>query len=186
MKNILVVSVIFALLFASCTKDKSTDLFLVKKGQIGLLTDSTQVKDLDMIFANDSVVRYVAGDEFAGSVNSIEVFEKGGKKLLDLSPREALDSTSVISSITIMDSRYKTDKDISTLSSFKAINDSYKISKIDKLIDNSLVISVNEIDATFTIDKNDLPAALRFTTERTIDAIQIPGETRIKYFMIHW
>jgi hypothetical protein len=186
MKNILVVSTICALLFASCAKDNTPDPFLVKKNQIGLLTDSTQVKDLDVIFASDSVVRYVAGDEFTGSVNSIEVFEKGGKKLLDLSPKEALDSTSVISSITILDSRYKTVKEISVLSTFKAINEAYNISKIDKLIDNSLVISVNEINAKFLIDKNDLPTALRFTTERTVDAIQIPGTTKIKYFMLHW
>ena len=31
------------------------------------------------------VVRYIAGDEFTGSVNTIEIFEKGGQKLLDLS-----------------------------------------------------------------------------------------------------
>ena len=131
-------------------------------------------------------MRYIAGDEFAGSVNSIEIFEKGGNKLLDLSPKEALDSTSVISSVTIIDSRYKTDNDISILSSFKDINEAYTISKIDRLIDNSLIISVNEINAAFTIDKNDLPAALRFSSEETVDPIQIPGETKVKYFMLHW
>ncbi len=99
MKNILSVLLICALFLASCEKDKVVNPFLIEKTNIGLLTDSTQVKDLETIFSNDSVVRYIAGDEFTGSVNSIEIFEKGGRKLLDLSPKEALDSTSVISSV---------------------------------------------------------------------------------------
>ncbi|MCA0133787.1 hypothetical protein [Winogradskyella alexanderae] len=186
MKNTYIVLILCALLAVSCSKENAPDPFLISKHQIGLLTDSTQVKELDAIFANDSVVRYVAGDEFAGSVNSIEIFEKGGKKLLDLTPREALDSTSVVSSISILDSRFKTKKDISVTSTFKAINEAYNISKIDRLIDNSLVVSVNEINASFTIDKNDLPTALRFSTETSIDPIQIPGPTKITYFIIHW
>ena len=68
MKKILLVLVICLLLATSCKNEPNP--FLVKKNHIGLLTDSTQVKDLDAIFANDSVVRYIAGDEFTGSVNT--------------------------------------------------------------------------------------------------------------------
>jgi hypothetical protein len=130
-------------------------------------------------------VRYVAGDEFTGSVNIIEIFDKSGKKLLDLSQKEALDSTSVISSVRINDERYKTEKNVSLLSTFKDIKDNYKISKIDNLI-NTVVVSVNEINASFTIDKKELPSSLRFDMEATIDPIQIPEKAKIKYFMIHW
>ncbi|MFC0604636.1 hypothetical protein [Winogradskyella pulchriflava] len=185
MKNILYTALIGALLITSCAKEKKINPFLISKTNIGLLTDSTKVKELDSIFANDSVVRYIAGDEFAGSVNTIEVFEKGGKKLLDLSPREALDSTSLISSVRIIDDRYKTKKNISTLSTFKDIKEAYKVSKVDNLI-NSVVVSVNEINATFTIDKKELPASLRFDMDATIDPIQIPEKAKIKFFMIHW
>ena len=185
MKNILSVLLICALFLASCEKDKVVNPFLIEKTNIGLLTDSTQVKDLETIFSNDSVVRYIAGDEFTGSVNSIEIFEKGGRKLLDLSPKEALDSTSVISSVQIIDERYKTKKNITTISTFKELKETYKISKIDNLI-NSVVISVNEINATFTIDKKELPASLRFNMDIAIDAIQIPEKAKIKFFMVHW
>ncbi|WP_299128852.1 hypothetical protein [uncultured Winogradskyella sp.] len=176
---------LFVLIITSCAKDKNPNPFLIEKHHIGLLTDSTQVKDLKSIFINDSVVRYIAGDEFTGSVNSIEVFEKGGRKLLDLSPKEALDSTSVISSVRIIDERYKTEKNISALSTFKDVKDAYKISKIDNLI-NSIVISVNEINASFTIDKKELPGSLRFNMDATIDPIQIPEKATIKFFMLHW
>ena len=185
MKNLFFALIICAILFTSCAKDKAPDPFLIEKHHIGLLTDSTKVKELDAIFINDSVVRYTAGDEFAGSVNIIEVFEKGGKKLLDLSPKEALDSTSVISSIRIMDQRYKTEKNISMLSTFKDLKEAYNISKIDNLID-AVVISVNEINASFTIDKKELPSSLRFDTNTSIDPIQIPEKAKIKYFMLHW
>ncbi|WP_299361039.1 hypothetical protein [Winogradskyella sp.] len=185
MKNFLFVLIICAILLSSCAKDKAPDPFLIEKHHIGLLTDSTKVKDLNAVFINDSVVRYIAGDEFAGSVNTIEIFEKGGKKLLDLSPEEALDSTSVISSVRIIDERYKTEKNISKLSTFKDIKEAYKISKIDNLI-NSIVVSVNEINASFTIDKKELPASLRFDMDMSIDPIQIPEKAKIKFFMIHW
>ena len=185
MKKVLIVLFICALLITSCNKNKALDPFLIEKHHIGLLTDSTQVKDLDAVFINDSVVRYIAGDEFTGSVNTIEIFEKGGQKLLDLSPKEALDSTSVISSVRIYDERYRTEKNISTLSTFKDLKAAYKISKIDNLI-NSLRVSVNEINASFTIDKSELPGGLRFDMDATIDAIQIPEKAKIKFFILHW
>jgi hypothetical protein len=185
MKNTICAILICALLLASCAKDTPPNPFLIEKNHIGLLTDSTQVKDLETIFINDSVVRFIAGDEFTGSVNTIEVFEKTGKKLLDLSPKEALDSTSVISSVRIIDERYKTEKNISMLSTFKDINETYKISKIDNLI-NAIVVSVNEINASFTIDKKELPASMRFDMDMTIDPIQIPEKAKIKFFMLHW
>lgn len=185
MKKVLIVLFICTLLITSCAKEKAPDPFLIEKHHIGLLTDSTQIKDLDAVFINDSVVRYIAGDEFTGSVNTIEVFEKGGKKLLDLSPKEALDSTSVISSVRIIDERYRTEKNISALSTFKDLKAAYKISKIDNLI-NSVVVSVNEINASFTIDKKELPGGLRFDMDATIDPIQIPEKAKIKFFMLHW
>lgn len=185
MKNTIFTILIVIMLITSCSKEKPTDPFLIKKHHIGLLTDSTTVKELDAVFSNDSVVRYVAGDEFTGSVNIIEIFDKSGKKLLDLSQKEALDSTSVISSVRINDERYKTEKNVSLLSTFKDIKDNYKISKIDNLI-NTVVVSVNEINASFTIDKKELPSSLRFDMEATIDPIQIPEKAKIKYFMIHW
>lgn len=185
MKNTLFAALICAVLITSCTKNASSDPFLISKTHIGLLTDSTQVKDIDAIFSNDSVVRYIAGDKFIGSMNSIEVYEKGGKKLLDLSPRKDLDSTSVISSVRITDERFKTAKNISTLSTFKDIKTAYKVSKVDNLI-NVIVVSVNEINASFTIDKKELPASLRFDMDLNIDPIQIPEKAKIKFFMVHW
>ena len=68
---------------------------------------------------------------------------------------------------------------------FKDIQDNYKISRIDNLI-NSVVVTVNEINATFTIDKKELPANLGFDMKLKIEATHIPDGAKIKYFFINW
>ena len=172
-----------SLLIVGC--EKPQDPFAVQKQNIGLLTDSTQVKDLEMVFANDSVVKFIGGDEFTGDFNTIDIYEKGGAKLLELTPSQALDSTAIIENVRIMDNRYKTLKNVSLISTFKDISDNYTISRIDNLI-NAVVVSVNEINSAFTIDKKELPANARFDMELNIEVTQIPDTAKIKYFMINW
>lgn len=171
------------LLFINCKKEQSP--FEIGKQHIGFLTDSTQVKDLKTIFANDSIVTFISGDEFTGSKNNIEIFEKGGEKLLTLTPKQALDSTSVIEGVQIIDKRYTTIKSINTLSTFKDISSAYKISKINNLI-NSVLINVNELNASFVIDKKELPANIRFDMDLKIEATHIPDNAKLKYFFINW
>lgn len=184
MKNILS-SIILILIIVSCSTDKSQDPFMVKKHGVGLINDSTQVKDLKDIFANDSISSYKEDDHFTGSINTINIFEKGGNQLMIIRPTEALDSTATISSIQLIDPRYKTEKNISNISTFKDIKDAYKINTISNLI-NSIVISVNSIDATFTIDKKELPGNMRYDLDMKIDPIQIPDGAKVKYFMVHF
>lgn len=172
-----------AAVLTSCKKKQNP--FEISRHHIGLLTDSTEVKDLKHIYANDSIVRFIGGDEFMGTVNNIEIFEKGGTKLLTLMPKHALDSTSTISGIRIIDNRFKTDKNLSSISVFKDIDSHYKISRISNLI-NSIVIIVDEINASFTIDKNELPANLRFDMDLNFESTHIPDQAKIKYFFINW
>ena len=182
MKNLILALIITASI-VSCAKKQ--DPFLIEKHNIGNLTDSTQVRELESIFINDSIVRFVGGDEFTGNINNIDIYDKEGNHLLVLTPNEAMDSTAVIGNIRIIDSRFRTTKDISTLSTFKDIKDSYKINRIDNLI-SSINVNVNEINSYFTIDKKELPANLRFDMKMVIEASQIPDDAKIKYFMINW
>lgn len=183
MHKSLIYIAIVSLLLTSCGENQ--DPFLIQKHNIGSLTDSTQVKDLKSIFEKDSVANYDGTDEFTRNFNNIEIFDKDGKALLSLSPERKGDSTAVVTSVRILDARYKTEKGISTASSFKEIEDAYTISKIDNLI-NSIVISVKEIDASFTIDKKELPSNLRFDRSIAIEASQIPNNAKVKYFFVHW
>lgn len=174
---------ILVTIVTSCNHEQ--DPFEVSKQHIGLLTDSTQVKDLKTIYINDSIVKFIGGDEFTGRINDIKIFKKGGKKLLILTPERAFDSTSVIASIHVIDSLFKTDQGISTLSIFKDITKAYKISKIDNLI-NSVVVHVKVLNASFVIDKKELPANLQFNMDLHFEATHIPDNAKIKYFFLNW
>jgi len=175
--------ILITFLFTSCKNEQNP--FEISNHHIGLLTDSTQVKDLNSVYANDSIVKFIGGDEFTGNINNIEIFEKGGKKLLTLTPKQSLDSTSTVSSIRILDERYKTDKNITLISTFKDIKNNYKVSRISNLI-NSIVIAVDEINANFTIDKKELPANLRFDMDLKFEPTHIPDNAKVKYFFIGW
>lgn len=183
MKNAFLSIILLFLLFVSCKREQNP--FEIGKHHIGLLTDSTKVKDLKTLFINDSIVTFINGDEFTGNKNNIDIFEKGGKHLLSLTPKQALDSTSVIQSIEIIDPRYKTEKNISTASTFKDISGAYKISKINNLI-SSLVLNVNELNASFAIDKKQLPTNLQFDMSLKFESIHIPDDAKMKYFFINW
>lgn len=185
MNKSLITVLLITLTIVGCNTEKKQDPFQIGKQHIGLLTDSTQVKDLDLAFPSDSIVKNIKGDEFTGNSNDIEIYDTSGKQLLTLTPAQSLDSTALIKNIHIKDSRYKTDKNISTLSTFADIKNNYKISGISTLI-NSIVISVNEINASFTIDKKELPANLQFNMNLKIEAVQIPDNAKIKYFMVYW
>lgn len=181
MKKFYITIFLVVLLIFSCKKEQDPNL--IGKQHIGLLTDSTQVKELKAIFSEDSLV--IDNPTKFNNTSSIAIFDKSGKKLLELTPIQASDSTSVIESVQILDSKFKTTKGLNLLSTFKDIDDNYTISSIDNLI-NSVVISVNELNASFTIDKKDMPANTRFDRNLQIEPAMIPDNAKIKYFMIHW
>ena len=181
MKKFYITIFLVVLLIFSCKKEQDPNL--IGKQYIGLLTDSTEVKDLKAIFSEDSLV--IDNPTKFNNTSSIAIFDKSGNKLLELTPIQASDSTSVIESVQILDSKFKTTKGLNLLSTFKDIDNNYTISSIDNLI-NSVVISVNELNASFTIDKKDMPANTRFDRNLQIEPAMIPDNAKIKYFMIHW
>ena len=183
-KKAIIILVIFNLA-TSCQKEIKQDPFEVSKQHIGLLTDSTQVKDLQFVFKNDSIQRYIGGDEFTGNINEIEVYEKGGNKLLVLTPFEALDSTSTIKSVMIVDKRYRTLKGLNCHSTFKEIKDNYTISGIQSTLRN-VIISIDDINVYFTIDKKELPESLRFDMNAKITSDVIPDTAKINNLYLQW
>lgn len=184
MKNFIFFLLSVTIIFNSCSTE--VDQFLITKNSVGLLTDSTQVKDLKLVFPNDSLNKFIGGDEFLGKSNIIKIFEKETKKLLlELTPKEALDSLSTIQNIRIIDSRYKTKKALDKICDFGCISGNYNISSIQNTLRN-LIVSVDEINAYFTIDKSELPESLRYNMNLKIDKVSIPKSAKIKDFFIQW
>jgi len=182
MRNSLFIGLLFGLLVACETK---TDPFAITKNSVGFLTDSTTVNALKVVFVNDSISKYIGGDEFTGSTNTISIYEKGtGKLLLELDPNYALDSLSTIRTVRIMDERFKNKDGLNKLSTFGDLN-KYTISGIQNTL-RSLIISVDEINAYFTLNKSELPEEMRYNMNQKIEAISIPETAKIKDFYLQW
>ncbi|MBW1294912.1 hypothetical protein [Aquimarina litoralis] len=177
--------VLISLSLLSCQKDKKQDPFEVSFNRIGKLTNTIKVSQLDSIYANDSIVRNSGNGSIVDVAKTIEIYEKGGTKLLSLEPREDNNPASSIESIQIIDSRFKTVSGLSIKSVFKDIKDNYNITKINNTL-SSAVIFIDSIQASIAIDKKELPNELKFDTSAKIEASQIPDSAPIKYFIINW
>lgn len=183
MKKTILISLITILLFVQC--EKESNRFLIQKGAIGNLTKSTPIKQIDSIFEQDSIVWLNPINNSLGIQGEIEIFEKGGKKLLLLSPENENDSNSVIINIQVFDDRYKTEQGFNSGSTFKDLKENYKITAIDNAI-NSVVIYLEDSEIFITIDKKQLPENVRYNYTTKIESTQIPLEATFKYFMIAW
>jgi len=181
MKRILFAALIASVLFTSCN---SEDKFAITATQVGPLTKDTQVNELKTLFENDSVVDQNSGLSEELNVNAIEIYEKGGTQLLSLMPvKEGNPKT--IKTVQIFDARYTTEEGINLNSTYKDLTDAYEISRIETLI-SSIVIFVDDINAYFTIDRDELPGELRFNMDTKVTKAEIPNNAKIKYFMIGW
>ncbi len=183
MKKTILISLITILLFVQC--EKESNRFLIQKGAIGNLTKSTPIKQIDSIFEQDSIVWLNPINNSLGIQVEVEIFEKGGKKLLLLSPENENDSNSVIINIQVFDDRYKTEQGFNSGSTFKDLKENYKITAIDNAI-NSVVIYLEDSEIFITIDKKQLPENVRYNYTTKIESTQIPLEATFKYFMIAW
>lgn len=183
MRKSLLLLLLTSSIFISCEQDQ--DPFLITPNSVGRLTKDVQIKDLDSVFAQDSIVKQLSGRELYKSNNEIEIYDTQGKKILLLEPVQAFDSTSTVGFIQVLDPRFKTDKGLNSESTFKDIIENYSISRIENTL-SAAVIFIDDLNIYVTIDKKQLPAELRYDTQKRIQASQIPDDAKIKYFMIDW
>jgi len=169
----------------SCSKEEKQNPFEININSIGLLTNEVSVQQLDSVFANDSISKKNTQDRLLSNANEIEIYEKGGKKLLILEATKKSDPEATIQNIQIIDPRYQTTSGLSTNSTFKDIKAHYTISKINNTL-STAVIFVDSIQAYFTIDKRELPQKFKMNTVSKIEISDIPETAKIKHFWIHW
>ncbi|WP_036379740.1 hypothetical protein [Muricauda sp. MAR_2010_75] len=181
MKKINTVAILACLLAFVQSCEKNTP-FLITEDSVGPLLKTSPVSELETLFVNDSIVKDTTNLNLGATSKKIEVFEKGGKPLLTLTSNT--DSIPTIENIRILDKRYTTNKGIGLQSTFKDIQKQYTIKKIVTTL-NSIVVFPKESNLYFTIDKEELPSNLRFSTSN-IEAVQIPDEAKIKYLMLGW
>jgi len=181
MTKTIIASLVSVLLLVQCAKEK--DPFLIENGQIGKLSRQIQIKQIDSVFALDSIVKLK--DNVLGTQGEVEIFEKGGKKLMLITPFQDNKPTSLVNHIQIYDERFKTNKGLSLNSNFKDIKKNYTIKNIETTI-GSVVVFLNETEVYLVYDKKELPENLRYNPSLVIEASNIPDDAKIKYFMISW
>ncbi|WP_299665629.1 hypothetical protein [uncultured Polaribacter sp.] len=182
-KSILSIVVIAcSLLIISCGDGGK---FEIEKGKVGHLTPKTTIKELDKIFENDSIVKNLSegalGDNYFQDDDEYLVFEKGGKHILTIIPKEQLDSVSTIKSIEIHDSRYQTETGININSSFSEINTNNNINRIEATL-KSATLFIDDLNATIAIDKEEL--GMKSFTAQKVTLEQIPDLAKMKSFII--
>ncbi len=182
MKRILLIAISsFALLQCS----KKEDHFLIQKDQIGILKRDFNIKQIDSVFANDSVVKHTFADGHTSRNTDVEIYEKGGAHLLSLTPSSTNDELAKITIVTIRDDRFKTAKNISSKSTFKDFKDNYEVSKIDRILNNINVEFKNQ-DFYITISVDQLPSQYKFDYTTTIEVASIPDNAKIKNLRLDW
>ncbi|MCL7763486.1 hypothetical protein MPF19_08680 [Polaribacter sp. Z014] len=182
-KNISPIIVIaFSLFIISCSNSSK---FKIEKGKVGEVTTKTTINQLSTIFKNDSIVKNLSegaqGDNYFQEDDEYYIFEKGGKLLLTILPKEQLDSTSTIKSIEIHDARFKTASGINVNSSFSEINANNNINRIETTL-TSATLFLNDLNATIAIDKEEL--GLKDFTTQKVTKEQIPDLAKMKTFIV--
>ena len=182
-KNILSIVVIACSIFIVSCGDGGK--FKIEKGKVGHLTIKTTVQELDKIFLKDSIVKNLSegalGDNYFQDDDEYLVFEKGGKHILTIIPKEQLDVTSTIKSIEIHDSRFKTETEININSSFSEINANNNINRVESTF-FSATLFIDDLNATIAIDKEEL--GLKDFTSQKVTLEQIPDLAKMKSFIV--
>lgn len=176
-----ILPILVTLLIISCSNHNK---FKIEKGKVGLIDQTTTVKDLKVIFKNDSIVSNLSegalGDNYFQDDDEYLIYEKGGKHLLTIVPQEQLDSTSTIKSIEIHDPRFKTNEGINLNSNFSEINSSNNLRPESTL--QSVTLFLDELNATIAIDKQEL--GLRDYGTQKVSLEQIPDLAKMKSFIV--
>ena len=168
-------------LFTQCEDEK--DPFLITMNAVGPVSQNIQVKQLDSIFAQDSIVKLNPVENALGTQGEVEIYEKGGAKLLLLSPEDENDPNSKITTIQVFDDRYKTEKGLTKSSTFKDVKDNYTIKSVETII-GSVMVFLEDSNVYLIIDKQQLPENLRYDPSAVIEISQIPDTAKFKYFMV--
>lgn len=169
-------------LLTRCQTNKNED-FLITSEQVGKLKKNSLARDLELIYAQDSLVKDTVPLNFGSGASKINIFEHGGAHLLTLTP--STDSIPTVQHVLVQDARFTTEEGIGTQSTFKEIQEAYEIKKIITSM-NNVVILLKNSSVYFTIDKNQLPENLRYNNNSKIEAVQIPDAAKIKYLMVGW
>lgn len=170
------------LLTIACNK---TEKFTIEKGKVGHITKQTTIKELKTIFKKDSIVSHLSegalGDNYFQEDDEYKIYEKGGKHLLTIIPKQQLDSSSTVKSIEIHDKRFKTKTNLNVNATFSEINATNNINKVESTF-STAILFINDFNITVSIAKDEL-GIKEFDTQK-VSLEQIPDLAKIKSLVV--
>lgn len=177
---------ILFLILSSCAKDKKT---LISKNRLGDLTNSIKISEIENMLPEDSIVtvnaRNAYGEFISSAVKQVEVYDTSDQQVLVIKPFGGMDTLSKIRSIRVLSKRYKTKNGIGLGSTYKDLKKYHDVSNIQSLA-NSIIITLNDINAVASFDRNVLPGEVRFDMEADIKPTMIPDNAKINRFWINF
>ena len=176
---------LISLLFAQCSGENQ---FLIEKNSVGKINNEHLISDIETLFAKDSVVTRLSEGDLGGEdtkylqeEDKYLIYSKKGKHLLTIVPRVQHDSTSKIKYIEIINSQFKTEKEVSLLTPFKELNFNYTVNNIEMSL-SSATLYIDELNATISMRKSDIGVNPFETKKISLD--QIPDMAKINHFTI--
>lgn len=175
-------ALIVLILSFSCSDNEQ---FMIEKGKVGSINTKTLVSELPEIFKNDSIVSHLSegalGNNYFEEDDEYLIYDKQGKHLLTIIPKEQLDTSSVIKSIQIFDNRFQTKSGLNIRTRFLDLRANNRINKIESSF-SSAILFLDDLNVTLTIDKEEL--GLKTFSKQRVTLDQIPDLARIKSFTV--
>jgi len=170
------------LLIGACTNKNKQ--YIIDKNQVGPITDSTKVKNLNSIFPTDSIVKNTEGESAFETYDEYTLFDKKTKKpLLLIIPQQTNNPESVIKQVEILNPRYKTEKGININSTYAEVKKAHKIGHLETSL-NYIVLYLDDLNAIIDIRKSELPLRLQNNPGLKIDKTMIPEKAKMKHFIV--
>ena len=184
MKKILIL-LILTLMFSISYGQKNINNFMVTDTSVGIFNKGMTVSDVLKLVEDDQIKKVIDFDDYENSYDDYQYFDSNQNHLLTLTPSKQDDKNSKINRILIIDDRYKTDKKISLSSTYADLKDSYEITKYEPAMEH-IVLIVDELNAWFSIDKNQLLENWWDDSRKQIDKSKIPDKATFDSFVIWW
>lgn len=176
----------FVLLTISCANKPADNAdFLVTEKSVGIFKKGMTVKDVLDIVPKNQIKKVVDKDDYENFYDDYQYFDKNKTHLLTLTPNIQDDSQSKINRILILNKRFKTNKNIGLGSTYTDLKSNYKITDIAPDLEH-IVLTVGELNACFSINKNQLLDNWWDENRKQIDSSKIPDTATFDIFVIWW
>ena len=180
-----IILLISTLMFSCSHGQKSIDNFLVTNKGVGIFDKGMTVNDVLKLVGNDQIKKVVDLDDYENAYDDYQYFDSNKNHLLTLTPEYQDDKKSKINRILIKDKRYKTNKKIGLSSTYADLKGNYQITDYSPDLEH-IVLTVDELNAWFSISKSQLLENWWVDNSKTIDISKIPDNATFDSFVIWW